>query len=340
MPIRLSIFNFENKNDNRSALRTAGVLALLVLSVFLLDRVVFEIFFAVYDREYQLMTMQDPNRDVMLIGTSHFMEAINRSRLEQALGAHPAYFMVQSSGVTPRRYAFDYWVSQAKAPKVVVLEISKWLLDSDHYYRENVSVPLMPYYSKGVMKPYLDRFGPEKELFEMKRWIRTLTLNFNFTIVTEPRRVLATLIDSIGSKDLFERLKRRLSNAQLAEEPFFSNDRNRPGFFNKKRDLTRFDQALLTEVRMFLETAHRLGIVVVVVEMPFFEPDPKVDDFAEARKRWMAMLSSRDVYLRPDVPKEASYFNDWTHLNSRGASLVTAQMGAVIQKVRQVTISD
>ena len=160
------------KNDarwRRNLLRVIGFLLLfivldLVLSVFLLKGI---------DRFYGLKS----DADVLMLGHSHLMLAVDKVTLEEQSGLKVAKYTREGVNMADRRVMAEQYFSTCSAkPEIVILSIDPWLFSGEGL-SQNSWLLFLPFMDEKEVNEYIRASAPGK--FDYFRYKHIRTSRFN-----------------------------------------------------------------------------------------------------------------------------------------------------------------
>jgi hypothetical protein len=160
------------KNDTRlrrNLLRVIGFLLLffvldLVLSVYLLKGI---------NRFYGLKS----DADVLMLGHSHLMLAVDKVMLEEESGLKVAKYTREGVNMADRRVMAQQYFSTCSAkPEIVILSIDPWLFSGDGL-SQNSWLLFLPFLDDTDVNAYIKSSAPKKFDYIRYKFIRTSRFN-------------------------------------------------------------------------------------------------------------------------------------------------------------------
>jgi hypothetical protein len=160
------------KNDTRwqrNLLRILGFLLLFiildfVLSVFLLKGI---------DRFYGLKS----DADVLMLGHSHLMLAVDKVMLEEESGLKVAKYTREGVNMADRRVMAEQYFGKCSAkPEIVILSIDPWLFTGEGL-SQNSWLLFLPFMDDPDVNTYIKSSAPKKFDYIRYKYIRTTRFN-------------------------------------------------------------------------------------------------------------------------------------------------------------------
>jgi hypothetical protein len=205
-----SIFN--------SRLKPVWVTAIFIAAVFLCDFLVFQVSFLMYRQQYSGGAVVD-NDEIFLLGTSHLDRDVDLSVLSRELGTSVGIFAIHGASLIPRYYALKEKLAQKKLPRLVVIEVSPWILNRVRY-KDDVSAPLIPFYHQGIMAEYVKQYATRDREWYFKNIFKVYSMNFGFTyFFLSPMKIGKAVANRFFSGDTFDRLQSLAGKASETPPP-------------------------------------------------------------------------------------------------------------------------
>jgi hypothetical protein len=160
------------KNDTRWRRNLISVMLFLVL-FFVLDLVISVFLLKGVERDYGLKS----DADVLMIGHSHLMLAVDKVMLEKESGLKVAKYTREGVNMADRRVmAEQYFSTCAVKPKVVIFSIDPWLFTGEGLSR-NSWLLFLPFMDDPAVREYIKSSAPGRFDYLRYKYIRTSRYN-------------------------------------------------------------------------------------------------------------------------------------------------------------------
>lgn len=160
------------KNDTRWRRNLLRVLGFLLLFI-VLDLVLSVVLLKGIDRFYGLKS----NADVLMLGHSHLMLAVDKVMLEEESGLKVSKYTREGVNMADRRVMAEQYFSTCSAkPEVVILSIDPWLFSGEGL-SQNSWLLFLPFMDDERVNNYVRASAPDKFDYIRYKLIRTSRFN-------------------------------------------------------------------------------------------------------------------------------------------------------------------
>ena len=290
-------------------------IGLFLVIVIILDYFVSVILLQGVDLNYGLKS----DSDILMIGHSHLMLALDKELLEKRSRLKVAKYTREGVNVSDRRVMIKHYFSTCtKKPGIVVLSIDPWLFSSEGLSK-NSYLLFLPFIDTPEVRDYIKESVPKKFDYLKAKWIRCS--RFNSTLLNASIRGYLKNWDNlkIGVLDTVI-LKHEIANGSY-------------------RAIT-FNHDLMED---FSNTLHFLkgeNVKVILLNTPVFKPIITIQDHQYNRAMQIidsiAQVSCPDASIIDLVPlfsDNNSLFFDPIHLNPTGQKVITEYFSEVLDSI-------
>ena len=309
MPVPLSADLKSDKRWRRNLLRVLLFLALfivldLIFSVFLLEGV---------ERNYGLKS----DADVLMIGHSHLMLAVDKVMLERESGLKIAKYTREGVNMADRRVmAEQYFSTCAAKPEIVILSIDPWLFTGEGL-SQNSWLLFLPFMDDRAVKEYIESSAPDR--FDYLRYKYIRTSRFNAGLLNAAMRGWLKNWDNLkfGVVDTV-----RYGNAEA---------------LRNFRPIT-FSRELMDDFSHTLDFLNKDGTRVLLLNTPIWEP--LINTQRAEYDRAMFLIDSiasehcpdaEIIDFVPEFSHRTALFFDPIHMNPEGQKAVTEALSKCLK---------
>lgn len=247
------------------------------------------------------------NADILMIGHSHLMLAVDKERLEQELGVNVAKYCREGVNVFDRQRMIQHYLDTCSAPpKLVLYSVDPFLFTGKDLSNNSYKL-FYPFMDSPVMDAYIRQESPDGWDYWLHKLIHT-------------SRYSDALIGSAVRGGLHD--WGNLKFGQISEDAFRRASLRPIDFEQSYRHIFEKSIKLLTD----------RGIKVMLVNTPvsygFARQNPK--DYVRIISYFRGFAASRVgveyIDYNPDYSHNCTIFCDLIHMNPRGQKILTGRM--------------
>lgn len=300
------------RNDSRlrrNLLRGAG----FVLFCFILDLLISLFLLKGIERFYGLKS----DADVLMIGHSHLMLAVDKVALEKSSGLKVAKYTREGVNMADRRVMAEQYFSTCTArPETVILSIDPWLFSGEGL-SQNSWLLFLPFMDNAQVNTYIKNSAPGRFDYIRYKYIRTS--RFNAGLLNAAMR---------GWLKNWDNLK------------FGTVDTVRYGSVEALRNFRpiTFSRELMDDFSYTLDFLNEKDPRVLLLNTPVW--DPLINAQKAEYERSMALIDSiarehcpdaEIIDLAPEFSGRTELFFDPIHMNPGGQEAVTEALGEFLK---------
>jgi hypothetical protein len=304
--------------NDRSIKKNLFRILLFVGFVIILDYVVSVLLLKGIENNYGLKT----DSDILLIGHSHLMLAIDKKRLEKSTRLKVSKYTREGVNVSDRKIMIDHYFETCTGkPKFVVLGIDPWLFTGEGL-SSNSYLLFLPFMDTPEVNKYIKETASGKFDYLKANWVRTS--RFNSTLLNASIRGYLKNWDNlkIGTVDTI------MLNKEITDGNF--------------RHIT-LSHDLIKDFSASLGFLNKEHVNVILLNTPVYRPllAAQVSDY----KHVMFLIDSIKkvecpeailVDLVPHFSSQSSYFFDPIHMNPLGQKKVTEYFSEVLDSINKL----
>ena len=304
------------KNDKKLPKNLLRVV-IFILVFFILDNVVSFILLKGIDRNYGLGS----NSEVLMIGHSHLMLAIDKVLLEKRSGLKVAKYTREGVNVADRKIMLEhYFMTCTEKPEIVILGVDPWLFTGEGLSK-NSYVLFLPFIDSPEIKDYVKKSVPKKSDYLKAEFIKTTRYNallLNASIrgwLKNWNNLKIGTVDSI-------RIRKEIS----------------AGNFRK----INFDKNLMNDFSEILDYLSKTNSEVILLNTPVWEPllTCQREEYTKAMHLIDSLAQSHCpsaelVDFVPRFSKDTKFFFDPIHMNPEGQKAVTEALAVVVDSLKE-----
>lgn len=256
--------------------------------------------------------------DVLMIGHSHLMLAVDKEALEKESGLKVAKYTREGVNMADRRVmANQYFDVCAKTPETVILSIDPWLFSGEGLSRNSWKL-FLPFMDNPAVNQYIKESAPRR--FDYARYKVIRTSRFNAQLLNAAGRGWLKNWDNLkfGTVDTV-----RFGNVEA---------------LRNFRPIT-FSRELMDDFSQTLDFFNEKGTRVLLLNTPIWEPliDAQKADY----DRSMVLIDSlarihcpdaEIIDLVPEFSRRTELFFDPIHMNPAGQKEVTESLSKLLGK--------
>ncbi|NBB81150.1 MAG: hypothetical protein GVY36_17210 [Verrucomicrobia bacterium] len=296
--------------------RSFGKILLFVVFFLALDLVSFGVLLGGLERYYGL----ESSADVLVVGHSHTVLAVDKLALQEATGFGIAKYARQGATVQDRAVMVRHYLSRHPGTvKAVVFGVDAHMFSSDGLSRNSYQL-FLPFMNDAVISEYLKEFP----ISRLDLFVRQIVRTARFSEPTAGLALRGILGDwssyKSGVVDL-ERLRKQLE-------------------LGKYRGVE-FNEAAIDSFETMVKEVVSEGIFLVLTYFPTIDLLNEINatgvSEATGRLQMYATGSDRVVFLDYNTPYQSrhDFFFDPIHLNTDGQRLITAKLGGDLNRLLQ-----
>jgi hypothetical protein len=312
--------------------RTVAFLLAIAVSVFILDRLCFSLFFPLYDQWLRVGSALRGS-DILLVGSSHIEADIDLKLLNSLKNETVGLFSVPGAGLTPRYYAIKERLEliDVPRPRTVVLETTKLVFNSVRYF-DDVSDYLIAYRNKGYFREYVDKYGPRHSNWAWYQLFQSYSLNGGIDKFSEPGNVVRFFAENLMSNEEYIHFRSKLRGPDkscLTQDHVDYDARIED--WDRVRKTYQFDNQvdphLVETLGKIVNITQKYGVKLILLDPPFyrFQGDPMDDGFNQTRLILKNFERPGVTYVGLPIPNQSCLFNDEGHLSSEGQKIFTSE---------------
>lgn len=302
------------RND-KSLKKNLGNIGLFLILVLILDYLSSVLLLKGIEINYGL----NSDAEVLLVGHSHLMLAVDKALLEQESGYKIAKYTREGVNISDRKIMIrHYFTTCLKKPELVVLGIDPWLFTGEGLSK-NSYLLFLPFMDNPDIRAYVRKSVPRNFDYSKAKWIRST--RFNSTLINASLR---------GYLRNWENFKLGMvDTVQINNEISLGNYRR-----------ITFDKDLINDFSSILDYLREENVNVILLNTPVYKPMINVQ--SDAYLRVMNTIDSVSkarcpkaflVDLVPQFSNNSSLFFDPIHLNPDGQKVVTDYFSAIVDSV-------
>lgn len=252
------------------------------------------------------------NADVLMIGHSHLMLAVDKERLEQGLGVSVAKYCREGVNVFDRQRMIQHYLDTCSAPpKLVLYSVDPFLFTGKDLSSNSYKL-FYPFMDSPVMDAYIRQEAPDVWDY----WLHKLIHTSRYSDALIGSAVRGWRHDWINtkhgriSKTIFDRASQRAMNFEEAHRLSFEHS-----------------VKLLTDQ----------GIKVILINTPVSHgfacrnPEDYERIFSYFRDFAASRVGVEYLDYNPDYSHNCTIFYDLIHVNSKGQKILTERMRSDLQ---------
>jgi hypothetical protein len=312
--------------------RAASFLALLVVMIFIFDRLCFSLMFPLYDNWLRVGGALAAS-EVMLVGSSHIGADLDVKEISVKLGKQVSLFSVPGASLIPRYYAIKQRLElkNVAKPEMIVLETSR-LVFHKHRYNDDVSEYLIPYWHNGYFNEFVESYAVKHADWLWQRVFQSYSLNGAFSRFAEPLNFVRFVAEKSLSQKNYYAFRNRMRGGQVLCNVDSKDEKDlRPTAWALERKQRGYDNVIDPEhvkyLKMIVDLARSEKVKLVFFDPPFFhfKGEEKNTGFENVDLLLKSIAANDIEILNFAVPNNACLFADEGHLTAQGQGLLTRQ---------------
>lgn len=289
-----------DKSFNKNLVRIILFLVLVIILDYLLSILLLK----VIERDYGLKS----DADILLIGHSQLMLAIDKGDLEQLTGRKVAKYTREGVNIADRQIMLkQYFAVCKKKPAVVILGVDPWLFTGKGLSKNSYML-FYPFMDTPVVDKYISSSVPDRFDYYRHKYFRSSRFDA-LLIYTSLRDNMSNWSNlKFGMMDTIK------LNNEIAADTY--------------RKIN-FEQENITIFIEMLKFLAEQKVKVILLNTPIYKPLTAVQ--AEANQKALQIIVAQTtkynnitfIDLSPEFTDHATYFFDPIHINSKGQKAVT-----------------
>ncbi|TGL95106.1 hypothetical protein EHQ76_17110 [Leptospira barantonii] len=316
-----------SSTSSSKILRYTSLTLVLLLSVFLFDRVWYALLFGQYDKMFSMIKNFKP-ANTLIVGSSHILWDLDAEVLAKESGKQVVLLNVPGANLTLRKEIVSEYLRKNKnqLPSLLVLETDKFAFNKERY-PDSAYKSVKGYYHKGLFRNFLDKKVPEESLLEY--W--TFRISHSYSLNSYSHFIFSKLYDKYLSSLFVWKLN--------AEEPNRTVSEMRVSRWKKQYEglSPKLEPELIQELYDILKLTRHYGVKAVLLETPNYrfskEDDSKYEVVREELKK--IAEGSGAIYMRlnpEEFETDPETFFDASHMNPFGKAGYTAAFRSELKK--------
>ncbi len=305
------------RNDSRWKRNSLGVLLFLLIFI-VLDLVISLFLLRGVERFYGLKS----NAEVLMIGHSHLMLAVDKVTLEEETGLKVAKYTREGVNMADRKVMAEQYFSTATSePKVVILSIDPWLFSGEGLSQNSWRL-FLPFMDNKEVDSYIKNSAGKK--FDYLRYKYIRTGRFNAQLLNASARGWLNNWDNLN----FGVVDTIRFGSQEALRDF------RPITFNRE---------LMEDFASTLDFLDDTGAKVLLLNSPIWKP--MITANQPGYERSMFLIDSiteihcpaaKIIDLVPQFSEDTELFFDPIHMNPQGQGAITSDLSKYLITIEPV----
>ncbi|PJZ58997.1 hypothetical protein [Leptospira barantonii] len=318
-----------SSTSSSKILRYASLTFVLLLSVFLFDRVWYALLFGQYDKMFS-MTKNFKPANTLIVGSSHILWDLDAEVLAKESGKQVVLLNVPGANLTLRKEIVSEYLRKNKnqLPSLLVLETDKFAFNKERY-PDSAYKSVKGYYHKGLFQNFLDKKVSEESLLEY--W--TFRVSHSYSLNSYSHFIFSKLYDKYLSSLFVWKLNAEESKSQQSQIDA------RVSAWKKQYEglAPKLEPDLIQELYDILKLTRQARVKTILLETPNYRFSKEEDLSYEIVREGLKKIAEQSgaVYLRlnpEEFETDPEIFFDASHFNLLGKAKYTAAFRSELKK--------